>query len=215
MTEDSRKAEDSPETTTKISSTPSDPTGRVSVFKESSTPTIHEDVEKVYDYVDKKARSIGEKIRKNRGVPPQADPKNMMSVEEKALVILGRAIGVTWQEIMDRIVKYRQSRGKEPPDRDPYSLSRNIFRSHRPIISAIQADMVASLEAFSPLVNGAQRMVWRARIMEFCRREIERLAATPHVDDEQLDRIKKLDTMMRQHMSWFEDIGSTRTSRSS
>lgn len=189
---------------------PADPVGELDLFRESGVPHLESDVQKVFDYVESKGRSVGTRVRRNRGLPPGATPENMLSVEEKAIIILGRAIGVTWPEIFDRIVALRETRGEPAPTREPWELGVRVIRAHSEIIKAIQADLVSSLEAFSPLVGGSQRLVWRARILEYYRRATLAILQDDTLSrTERMERIQALDRSMAPHMKYFDKVGKS------
>lgn len=193
------------------SETPADPMGEVDPFRESGVPHLETDVAKVYEYVERKAGSVGEKIRRNRGLPSKASPENMLSLDEKAIIILGRAIGVTWPEIYDRIVALRFTNGEAPPTREPWELGIKVILHHTNVIKAIQADLVSSVEAFSPLVGGSQRLVWRARIMELYRRSILAIVRDHDLPQgEKIEQIRTIDRAMRPHMKFFDAVGKSK-----
>lgn len=210
--------------TTKNKPTKSDPTGEVALFDEFGAPPISSEVSAIYDYVENKARSIGEHVRKNRGVPPGASPENMLSVEEKAIIILGRAVGIVWSEIKSRINQYRDEKGEPRITRPKYELGTNVITSHSDVVAAIQADVLGAVEAFSPLVSGQQRFIWRARIVELYRQEILRIwhmdpdhvvgrtakGQPIYATNEWKDKmVAKLDRAMQPHFSYFDQIGES------
>lgn len=188
--------------------TPYDPTGRLSLFDSSGVPSINSAAEKIFDYVQEKANSVGMEIKRNRGVPPRAAPENMLTMEEKAVVLLGRACGVVWSEIEDRIFLMRDERGHTRPNKPFYQLSQHFIRKNSKIIGAIQADLLEAVEAFSPLVGGSQRFLWRARLVEFYRRRIMEIHADASMDSEERDKqIRWFDASMRPHLKFFDKIG--------
>tara|TARA_R110000787_G_scaffold79469_4_gene173704 strand:- start:9451 stop:9873 length:423 start_codon:yes stop_codon:yes gene_type:complete len=82
-----------------------------------------------------------------------------------------------------------------------------VLQSHRPIVLAIQSDMLEATEAFSPLVGGAHRFSWRARLLEFYRQRIIATEADPDLEtDDREDRVRKLDAAMGPHLRWFDEF---------
>jgi hypothetical protein len=219
----SRTADDTPDSTTLIVSTPYDPMGEVSLFGAHGAPSLSESAEAVFNYVDRKAREAGTHVKLNRGVPPGADPANMLTVEEKAIVILGRALGLVWEEISGRINELRMAEGRDLMTRPPHALANRIFKGHTAIVEAIQADILESTEAFSPLVSGQQRFVWRARMVQLYREQIERVFMMSEdtirgyrrvkggeeeaIYIDKVDEIRKLDRAMQPHMNFFDRVG--------
>jgi len=181
-----------------------------SVFLESGVPSLNDDFTKIYQYVSEKGEVVGAVIAKNRGVPPKAVPENMLSIEEKAVVILGRACGVPGTEVRDRINERRAANGIPPVTQNPGRLVSQTGHRYRALVEAIQADLLSAIEAYSPLVTGPQRIVWRARILEFYREEILTTNANPELDnDEKIKRIRKLDSSMLPHLNYFEKVNGT------
>lgn len=202
---------------------PSDPLGQVSIFEETGggIPTFDSaSARRVFEYVDRKARSVGAYIPKNRGVPATVkDTSNMLSQEEKAVVILGRAIGVPYRAVVERLNQLRTEAGAPPITSDPGDVCSVVASRHKEIVTAIQADMLAAVEGWSPLVGGQQRFVWHARMIELYRATIQKLAKEPvdsirRIDDrgrvfwlDKIDEIRRLDKAMASHMKFFEDVG--------
>ena len=183
---------------------------RDSVFLESGVPALNDDFTKIYDYVSEKGEAVGAVIGRNRGVPPKAVPENMLSVEEKAVVILGRACGVPGTEVRDRINEHRAANGIPPVTQNPGRLVSQTGHRYRKLVKAIQADLLSAIEAYSPLLTGLQRIVWRARIVELYHEEILRTNANPELDnDEKIKRIMKLDSSMLPHLNYFDKVYGT------
>jgi hypothetical protein len=181
------------------------------VFDESPVPTLSSEWSDVLAYVDEKATAIGSHIPKSRGVPATArSPEAMLTQEEKAVLLLGRAIGVPWRDIMDTINDRRGAAGILQFSSDPRSASSRMFVSrNKHIVAAIQADLLEAMEAYSPLMQGAARTVHRSRMMEHYRREIVRLLRQPQSDEVQ-KRIISLDKAMQSHMGFFDRMGVSR-----
>jgi len=192
--------------------TKSDPTGRLALYDSAAVPSIEDGIAGIYEYVEFRANELGLHIKKNRGVPKKARSENMLTVEEKALYILGRATGVTYKEIRARIEEYRNSEGRPLGDsRSFFKAGERVIARHKPIMNAIQTDLLAATEAFSPLVGGAQRFTWRARLLEFYRvRIMETQADLSLTEYERDDAIRALDTAMRPHLHWFDKLAGSK-----
>lgn len=189
-------------------STQGDPTGRMELFDRGAVPSIHEAFADIYEFVEMRAKSIGETVPRNRGLPPKADPRNMLSVEEKAVIILGRAVGLVWREIEDRIIEHRAGLEQEPPTRNFWDLSTSFLKRNGRIVAAIQADLLDAVEAFSPLVGGTQRFLWRAKLLEYYRTRIAEADADKNLKPYEKDEtIRTLDRAMRPHLKFFDDLG--------
>jgi len=189
----------------KIASNGWDPTG---LFDAGAIPSITDAAELIHGYVEGKAQELGKTIPRNRGLPHSADPKNMLSLEEKAIVILGRSVGVVWTEIRDRICALRVARGEEPPDRDFYSFTVKFVKNNKEIVSAIQADLLEATEAFSPLVGGTQRFLWRARVLEWYRQRFISVSLDEDLAPKDRDaQLRLIDSSMRPHMDFLDKVG--------
>lgn len=190
-----------------------------SVFLEhSGIPSFLGPISDIYNYVERKGREVGEDIKNNRGVPPGASRENMLTREEKAIGILGHAIGMPVQEIILRVNHLRVTQGIDPVE----SVNPRIFyERHRGIVAAIQEDMFASLEAVSPLVNPKQRFAMHATLMEYYRRCLMRVIfSNDEVTEGDTDKngnlitiekhraVMKLDAAMQPHMKWFDRIAA-------
>lgn len=201
----------------------SDPIGRVSIFEEQGRgiPSF-DDVTpaQIFEYVDRKAQEIGAHIPQNRGVPATvSDHANMLSREEKAIVILGRAIGVPYRHVVEKLNEFRDAANLPPITSDPVVLCHKAVTRHKEIVAAIQTDMLVAVEEWSPLVSGQQRYVWRARILQLYAATIKRLAEAPlnairsiNSDGDfvwlnQIDEIRRLDKAMSAHMAFFDKLG--------
>lgn len=185
-----------------------DPTGRLNLYDSSAVPSIEEAVDQVYAYVQFRASELGLSIKKNRGVPKKANPANMLTDQEKALYILGRATGVAYKEILARVQALRESEGRSLGDsRSFFTAGERVLARHRPIVQAIQADMIAAAEAFSPLVGGAQRFSWRAQMLEHYRQRMIAISQDKSLEDrERDDAIRLIDIAMRPHLKWFDSL---------
>lgn len=191
----------------------SDPTGRLALYDSAAVPSIEDAIAQIYEYVEFRAQELGLHVKKNRGAPRTVkNAANMLTVEEKALYILGRATGVTYAEIRARIQRYREAEGREMGDsRSFFKAGERVVSRHKPIMSAIQTDLLAATEAFSPLVGGAQRFTWRARLLEFYRTRIIETQADRSMDQyERDDAIRALDTAMRPHLHWFDKLAGSK-----
>ena len=184
-----------------------DPSGEHDIFLASGVMPFEADSTSIYWYVETKAREIGTKIKRNRGKPGNAREENMLSLEEKAIVILGRAIGVTWKEIKRRITAERVLKGEIPFDRDNGSLHNGVVTPHKDVVSAIQADMLDAIEVFSPLVGGSSRIIWRAKMVEFYRQRILTVARKSRIKAKEKEfRIIALDKAMASHLRFFDSM---------
>jgi len=183
-----------------------DPTGEDDIFLATGVMPFESPLEDIYNYVESRAMQMGSHIRRSRGLPPGAKEENMLSVEEKALVILGRAIGVTWRGIKARIIEERIKRDEVPPDRESGSYHASVIVPHRPIVDAIHADMLDALEVFSPLVGGSQRIIWRAKMIEFYRQRIFTVARSRLKAKEKEARIIAMDKAMERHIRFFDGL---------
>lgn len=185
-----------------------DPTG---LFDSGAVPALSDAAEAIYEYVESKANEVGTSIPKNRGLPPAASPENMLSVEEKAIIILGRSLGVVWDEIKDRIAMLRLERGEDPPSRSKfYTLTKRLVKANKEVVAAIQADLLEATEAFSPLVNGTQRFLWRAKLVEMYRQKFIEVSLGDYnpADGPQLTQLRLIDAAMRQHLAFFDSVGA-------
>ena len=206
-----------------LTDTDSDPYHKVRLFSEDGLPSLQHSIDKMFDYVSEKAAQVGCPIKRNRGKPggPGTADVNMLSVEEKAIIILSMAIGVPLSDAKKRINTLREERTIDPITRPPNSLY-NCGLRHREIISAIQRDVLRGLESFSPLVSGHERLVWRARLLQFYRGQLFRVSSLPedhvmgyakdgveiHITEEwRAAEIARLDRSMRPHMDYFDKIG--------
>lgn len=184
-----------------------DPTGESDIFLATGVMPFDATPGQIHEYVAVVAYNIGEVIRRNRGNPRNAHPRNMLSVEEKAVVILGRAIGVTWREIKKKINNARIGQGLEPPDRETGSYYQSVIEPHKKIVAAIHTDILDALEVFSPLVSGTSRIIWRARIMEFYRQRIHAISRQSRLKvKEREQRIIALDKAMSAHVRYFDSL---------
>ncbi len=179
-----------------------DPMGLSSVFMASGIPAMEDAPSAVYEYVQKKAESVNDSIKKNRGLPPLASPSSMLSQEEKAIVILGYAVGAGWAYTVSVINAHRAARGQElyaiaDRSRDMNRLSKR----HGNIVDAIREDILGGMEAFSPLTHGTSRMIWRARLLEEYRKHLIRFAIKGDVEG-----IRDIDRSMKPHMSFFDKL---------
>lgn len=190
----------------------SDPRNELSLYDSAAVPSVADAVELVYAYVEERAQALGLHIKKNRGLPPQARAANMLTVEEKALYILGRATGVTYKEILRRIEALRAQEGRPMGDTSSFfKAGERVAAAHKPIIQAIQTDMLSAAEAFSPLVGGPQRFAWRARLLEWYRQKmLEAETDTFLEDSERIERVQSLDRSMQTHLSWFDRLAGSR-----
>jgi hypothetical protein len=185
----------------------SDVTGELALFSESGVPSIMEEASTVFAYVEGKAQSIGLRIPKNRGRPPNTPPENMLSLEEKAIAILGNGVGLTPREVFVRINRLRHEKGEVLLSCAPYSITEHVRRRHREIVTAIQADMLSSVEAFAPLVSGQARFAWRAKVLELYRQWFIGTVESGLSTDQKIKRITKLDKAMGPHMTYFDNLG--------
>lgn len=184
-----------------------DPTGEKDIFLATGVMPFEATTEDIFDYVESKAISRGTHVKRNRGTPPGAREENMLSVQEKAIIILGRAIGVTWGEIKKRIIDERLSRGEVPPDRHSGSYHGAVIAPHMDIVRAIHADMLDALEVFSPLVGGSSRIIWRAKMIEYYRQNILRLARSREgATKDREARIAQMDRAMIRHFAFFDSV---------
>ena len=192
-----------------------DPTGATDVFRASGVPNIEGAVEGVYEYVQEKAKEVNLEIKRNRGIPPNAETGSMLTVEEKALVILGKACGVIWQEVRATINRHRAGSGRDllPPGKKHFF--QRVVKDYGPVVESVQADLLDSMEAWSPLSSGQNRIVWRAKSMEFYRQEIlwaydqdEMYFATETTPGRvgKQNAIKRLDAGMRSHLEFFDKL---------
>lgn len=189
-----------------------------SVFLEQSgIPSFVGPVLDIYEYVEKKAREVGENIKHNRGVPPGASRENMLTPEEKALGILGYALGIPAKEIVLRINHLRVTRNEDPVT----SLNDKIFHDrHRSVVAAIQQDAFESMEVASPLVIPRQRIAWRANMLEYYRTKIMEIVMNPdrevtegdtdsegqYITIKEHRAIAKLDAAMQPHLKFFDRL---------
>lgn len=202
----------------------SDPVGQVSIFEETGggVPAFDtSSARRIFEYVDKKALSIGSYIPKNRGVPPNTDPNNMLSQEEKAIILLGRAVGIPYRLIYQRLNDLRSGAGKPLTTSDPHMMCAGTVGKHKEIVTAIQGDLLAAVEEWSPLVSGQQRFVWHARMVEMYREIIIRVSQEPanairRIGKkgqvrwlDKVDEIRRLDSAMQHHMGFFERLGTS------
>lgn len=189
-----------------------DPTGRLNLYDSAAVPSIEEAVDQVYEYVQFRANELGLSIKKNRGTPKNAAPENMLTDHEKALYILGRATGVAYKEILARVQALRESEGRALGDsRSFFTAGERVLARHKPIVQAIQTDMLAAAEAFSPLVGGAQRFSWRAQMLEHYRRRMIELKNDGSLDQrERDDAMRMIDIAMRPHLKWFDSLNVSR-----
>lgn len=199
-----------------------DELARVSVFDENGggVPPFTAAAESIYLYVDSKAREIGVEIPRNRGVPATAvnSSENMLSVQEKAILIHGRAIGIPYRIVVERLNQIRAEQGIVPLTRDPDSLFQSVAK-YKDLITAIQKDLLAAVEEWSPLVIGQHRFVWHARLVQFYAEVIRRLSEEPYdairrIDNHgdvvwlnKVDEIRRLDKAMHAHMAYFDKLG--------
>ncbi len=185
-----------------------DPTGRLDLYDSAAVPSIEEAVSEVYDYVQFRATELGLSIKKNRGTPKNAKPANMLTHEEKALYILGRATGVAYKEILARVQSLRAEQGRPLGDsRSFFKAGERVLARHKPIVQAIQTDMIAAAEAFSPLVGGAQRFSWRAQLLEHYRQRMVSIKTDLSLDDKERDeQMRLIDVAMRPHLRWFDQL---------
>lgn len=206
------------------SSNSSDPIGQVSIFEEHGRgiPSFEDSTPAhVFDYVDRKAQEIGLHIPRNRGVPGTVDDHaNMLSQEEKAMIILGRAIGIPYRHVVERLNFLRTEATLPVITSDPVVVCHKAITRHREIVAAIQGDMLAAVEEWSPLVSGQQRFVWRARMIQMYADIIKRLSMEPYNAIRSIDRrgnvewlsavdeIRRLDKAMSSHMSFFDKLGA-------
>jgi hypothetical protein len=186
-----------------------DPTGEKDIFLATGVMPFEASLPEIYGYVEGRAQQIGMHVKRNRGKPPNAKEENLLSVEEKALVILGRAIGVTWRQIKGRIIHERVQAGLVPPDRQSGSYHTSVIEPHRRIVTAIHADMLDALEVFSPLVGGSQRIIFRAKMIEYYRQRIFGVARLTRITlKERERRIVALDKAMDKHLRYFDALTS-------
>lgn len=201
----------------------SDPIGKVSIFEESGRgiPAFSDaSPSRIFEYVDSKAKAIGAHIPKNRGVPASVeDTANMLSQEEKAIVIHGRAIGIPYRLVFERLNQLRAEANLPLITSDPIKVCNVAVSRHRDIVAAIQSDMLAAVEEWSPLVSGQQRFIWRARLIQMYADVIKRLSLEPYdairsIDSHgnvewlnKVDEIRRLDKAMAPHMTYFDKLG--------
>jgi hypothetical protein len=190
----------------------SDPRNELSLYDSAAVPSVADGVAEIYDYVQERAQALGLHIKKNRGLPPKARIENMLTVEEKALYILGRATGVTYKEILRRIEALRTEEGRAMGDTTSFfKAGERVVAAHKPVIQAIQTDMLNAAEAFSPLVGGPQRFAWRARLLEWYREKMLEAEIDPSLEDaERVERIQSLDRSMQTHLSWFDRLAGSK-----
>ena len=184
-----------------------DPTGENDIFIATGIIPFDAPLKDIFTYVENRAQLIGSHVKANRGNPSTAKPENMLSKEEKALVILGRAIGVTWREILSRLCNHRIENGLVPPDRRGGTYHTSVIMRHREIVTAIHTDMLDSIEVFSPLIGGSQRIIWRAKLIEFYRQRIFALGRSHRLKlKEKESRIMALDKAMEKHIRFFDSL---------
>ena len=199
---------------------PSDPLGQVTLFQENGggIPSLDSSVIAIYKYVDHKARSIGAHIPKNHGHPSFVPDHQMLSSEEKAIVLLGRAIGIPYRGSVDRINELRAAAGLDLYVLEASQALTPMVARHRDIVNAIQVDMLAAVEEWSPLVAGSQRFVWHARMIEIYRALIVALAEEPldsirRIDHkgktfylDKVNEIRRLDKAMSSHLTYMDKL---------
>lgn len=182
-----------------------DPSGGGSIFAVAGSIPFEAPADEIFMYVEEKAQAIGLKVKRNRGLPPFGKPENMLSPEEKSVVILGRSVGVSWPEISKRLHDDRVNRGEIPPSCKVSNHYQGIVQGHERIVVAIHADMLEGIEAYSPLVGGSGRIIWRAKLLEFYRQRIFALARNPRIKLEKKERrIASLDKAMEKHIRFFD-----------
>jgi len=184
-----------------------DPTGEKDIFLATGVMPFEASTAEIYEYVENRAQMVGLHVSRSRGKPPNAKEENMLTVEEKALVILGRAIGVTWRHIKARIIEERIAAGLVPPDRESGSYHTKVIEPHRKVVTAIHADMLDALEVFSPLVSGSQRIIWRAKLIEWYRQRIFSVARNQRLAMKERERrVIALDKAMDKHLRYFDGL---------
>jgi len=177
------------------------------VFSAAGAIPFEAPADEIFRYVEERARDVGTRIKRNRGKPNSAKIENMLSVEEKAVVILGRAIRIPWREIIKRISDDRVARGETPPSRLPSDFHKLVMSHHKKIVAAIHSDMLEGVEAYSPLVGSPGRIIWRAKLLEFYRQRIFALGRNTNMKLERKERrIASLDKAMEKHMRYFEGL---------
>lgn len=178
----------------------------VDLWVSNPTVPITAPVDKIYEYVQSHAVRVGKKIQRNRGLPPNAAPENMLTPQEKAVLFLGRAIGLTYREIHNRLVEHRVAEGKKPPDSHLYERKwTEMVKRHQAVVNAIRADMVESMELSSPLVNGTLRLLFRSKLLEYFREEFMD-AATVSDADERWKRLRLVYPKLRDQMEYFDKL---------
>jgi hypothetical protein len=184
--------------------------GEENIFVATGIVPFEAPIEQIYEYVAAVGQRVGQEIRRNRGLPPGAKQCNMLSTEEKALVILGRAIGVSFPDIADELSRRRVDAGEEPPDRARHSYQAKVIVPHRKIVEAIHADILDAVEVYSPLVSGSARLIYRARMLEFYRQQIHKVYGLKRVKmRERETRISALDKSIDRHMKYFDQLMSS------
>lgn len=190
------------------------------VFRAAGVPDINGPISAVFEYVEGKASAAGMEIKRNRGVPSGASAASMLSVEEKAVAILGTACGLTTGEIKERIDRHRDESGFDPIPSKNSNIVSKVLATYASIIEAIQADYLEEIGEWSPLTSGQNRIVWRAKMIEFYRREIVRVggmgedefddgdengsSASPMVSKQKV--VATLDKAMRPHLEFFDKL---------
>lgn len=192
-----------------------DPTGERDVFRSAGVPNIEGSMGDVYDYVQSKAEEVGREIRKNRGIPPKAIEGSMLTVEEKAVVILARACGVVWSEASAIINGQREVQGRALLPKSKPGFASRVLNDYGDVVEAIQADLLDSMEAWCPLASVQQRIVWRAKMIEYYHQEA---IHTHQREDEYFESpqvpgrigkqraMKSLDNAMKPHLDFFDKL---------
>jgi hypothetical protein len=180
----------------------------IGVFDDGPAPSLSAPFLDIYNFVEKRANRVGKSIPKNRGKPGTAHPAAMLSQPEKAVLLLGRALGIPWREVRARINEEREANGQQPYPNEAYDYALRLTSRNYNIVRAIQEEVLKALETVSPLVSGTQRIVFRAKLMEFYRREIIRVMhdCDGEPDRKATNRIMALDKAMDRHMKTMDKL---------